>query len=89
MDTLVPNQGVIIAVKNGAIERVMPFTSNQKSLPAGALITDKEVTRTLGACTDNWTIPMGVSWTHYTPVWAMKDWDKATGSRKSAASSFP
>ena len=82
VDTLVPNEGVIMAVKNGATTRVMPFTSNQKSLPKETLITDKEVTRTLGACTDNWTIPLGVSWTHYTPVWAMPDWDKATDAEK-------
>ena len=80
--TLVPNQGVIMAVKNGATERVMPFTSNQKALPAGALVTDKETTRTLGACTDSWQIPLGVSWTHYTPVWAMKDWATATPEEK-------
>ncbi len=80
--TLVPDQGVIVAVKNGAAERVMPFTSNQKTLPAGALVTDKETTRTLGACTDSWQIPLGVSWTHYTPVWAMKDWATATRDEK-------
>ena len=68
--TLVPDQGVIIAVKNGATERLMPFASNQTALPAAALVTDKEVTRTLGACTDRWDMPLGVSWTHYTPVWA-------------------
>ena len=80
--TLVPDQGVIVAVKNGAMERVMPFTSKQKSLPAGALVTDREVTRALGACTDSWRVPMGVSWVHYTPVWPMKDWDTATLEEK-------
>ena len=79
--TLVPDQGVIVAVKNGAAERVMPFTK-QKGLPAGEWITDKEVTRSLGACTDHWQAPMGLSWTHYTPVWAMKDWDTATMQEK-------
>lgn len=59
--TLVPDRGVMIAVKNGTTERLMPFASAQKSLADGALVTDKEVTRTLGACTDNWTIPLGVS----------------------------
>jgi hypothetical protein len=82
VDTLIPDQGMIVAVKSGATERLMPFASKQKSLPEGALIADKEVTRTLGACTDNWKIPMGVSWTHYTPVWAMKDWDTATDAEK-------
>ena len=76
--TLIPDQGVIMAVKNGATERVMPFTANQKPLPAGVLVTAQETTRTLGPCTDHWQIPGGVSWTHYTPVWAMKDWDQAS-----------
>jgi hypothetical protein len=80
--TLVPHQGIIIAVKQGSAERLMPFTSKQKAMPDGVMITDKEVTRTLGACTDNWTIPMGVSWTHYTPVWALKDWAKASDQDK-------
>jgi hypothetical protein len=80
--TLIPDQGMIVAVKNGAKERLMPFASVQKDLPAGTLITDKEVTRKLGACTDAWTLPMGVSWTHYTPVWHMQDWDKATDAEK-------
>ena len=80
--TLIPDQGVIVAVKNGSTERLMPFASKQKSLPEGTLISDKEVTRHLGACTDSWTLPLGVSWTHYTPVWAMKDWDKATDEEK-------
>jgi hypothetical protein len=80
--TLIPDQGVIVAVKNGTMERVMPFTSKQKSLPAGALVTDREVTRALGACTDSWRIPMGVSWVHYTPVWPMKDWQSATIEEK-------
>ncbi len=76
--TLLPNQGVIMAVKNGQSERVMPFTSNQKTLAAGVLVTDQETNRTLGACTDHWQMPLGVSWTHYTPAWAMKDWATAT-----------
>jgi hypothetical protein len=80
--TLIPHQGIIIAVKQGETERLMPFTSKQKAMPSGVLITDKEVTRKLGACTDNWTIPMGVSWTHYTPVWALRDWDKASDQEK-------
>ena len=71
-------KGIIVAVKNGEAERIMPFTANQKSLPPGALVTDKETVRTLGACTDRWQIPLGVSWTHYTPVWAMKDWATAS-----------
>jgi hypothetical protein len=76
--TLIPHQGIIVAVKQDQTERLMPFTSGQAKLPEGELISDKEVTRTLGACTDHWTIPMGVTWTHYTPVWALKDWHKAT-----------
>lgn len=76
--TLVPDQGVIIAAKRGAEERIMPFASKQKSLPNSAWITGKEVTRTLGACTDHWDIPMGVSWTHFTAVWALKDWNQAS-----------
>jgi hypothetical protein len=80
--TLIPNQGVIIAVKNGTAERLMPFASKQRTLPKEALVTDKEVTRTLGACSDNWKIPMGVSWVHYTPVWAMKDWNTASEMEK-------
>ncbi len=80
--TLVPNQGVIVAVKNGAAERLMPFAAKQPSLPAEAVVKDKEVTRVLGACTDRWEIPMGVSWNHYTPVWAMRDWEKASDAEK-------
>ncbi len=80
--TLIPDQGMIVAVKNGATERLMPFASAQKGLPAGTLITDKEVTRKLGACTDAWNIPLGVSWTHYTPVWHMQDWNTATDAEK-------
>ena len=80
--TLVPNQGVIIAVKNGATERLMPFAVKQPSLPAEAVIKDKEVARVLRACTDRWEIPLGVSWNHYTPVWTMRDWEKATDAEK-------
>ena len=80
--TLVPDQGVIMAVKNGPTERIMPFTANQKSLPAGALVTEQETTRQLGACTDHWQMPGGVSWTHYTPVWAMTDWQAASAQEK-------
>ncbi len=80
--TLIPDQGVIIAVKNGRTERVMPFACKQTSLSKTAIISDKEVTRKLGACTDDWTIPMGVSWTHYTPVWQMKDWGTASNEEK-------
>ena len=80
--TLIPHEGIIIAAKNGASERVMPFTSKQSALPAGTLIADKEVVRTLGACTDAWTIPLGVNWTHYTPVWAMQDWRTASDEEK-------
>jgi hypothetical protein len=82
INTLIPHQGLIVAVKNGQAERIMPFASKQKSLPPEAGIKDNEVTRTLGACTDTWKIPLGVSWTHYTPVWAMKDWDKASEMEK-------
>ena len=35
--TLVPDQGVIMAVKHGPAERVMPFTANQKALPTGRI----------------------------------------------------
>ena len=80
--TLIPDQGVIVAVLNGKAERVMPFISKQKGLPGGLLVKDTEVKRSLGACTDRWQIPMGVSWVHYTPVWAMKDWDTATTAEK-------
>ena len=76
--TLIPDQGVIIAVRNGPTERIMPFACKQPSLGTTTRITDKEVTRKLGACTDEWTIPMGVSWTHYTPAWHMQDWEKAS-----------
>jgi hypothetical protein len=80
--TLIPNQGVIIAAKNGQTERLMPFASSQPSIPGDVLVTDKQVTRTLGACTDHWTMPLGVSWTHYTPVWALRDWDKSNDEQK-------
>lgn len=80
--TLVPDQGVIIAVKNGTTERIMPFACKQTSPGTMPRIGCKEVTRKLGACTDEWTIPMGVSWTHYTPVWQMKDWEKASREEK-------
>jgi len=80
--TLAPDQGVILAVQTGTTRRLMPFAVNQsKSIETG-LITESEVSRKLGACTDTWTIPLGVSWTHYTPVWQMKDWDKATLEEK-------
>ena len=80
--TLIPHQGVIIAAKNGQTERLMPFASTQPSLPGSVLVTDTQVTRTLGACTDRWTMPLGVSWTHYTPIWALCDWDKSTDEQK-------
>ncbi len=80
--TLIPDQGVIIAVKNGDSMRLMPFASKQPGMPKTALIGEKEVTRTLGPCTDTWKIPGGVSWTHYTPVWKMDDWEKATPEEK-------
>ncbi len=80
--TLIPDQGVIIAVKNGPAERIMPFASKQKALPKEAWISDQEVTRSLGACTDHWKIPMGVSWIHYTPVWAMKNWNTASETER-------
>jgi len=80
--SLIPDQGVIIAVRNGGSERIMPFACKQLSPGTTTKITDKEVTRKLGACTDEWIIPMGVSWTHYTPVWQMKDWDKASDAEK-------
>ena len=80
--TLIPHQGVIIAAKSGSAERIMPFASKQKSLAQAAWITGEEVKRTLGACTDCWNIPMGVSWVHYTPVWRLNDWDKASDDEK-------
>lgn len=80
--TLIPDQGVIVAVKNGQTERLMPFAVNQPALKTNTRIMDKEVARKLGACTDEWTIPMGVCWTHYTPVWPMKDWEKASDEEK-------
>jgi hypothetical protein len=80
--TLMSHQGIIIAVKQDQTERIMPFTSGQKKFADGTLITDAEVTRTLGACTDIWTIPMGVSWTHYTPIWSLKEWDTASNQEQ-------
>ncbi len=80
--TLVPDQGVIVATRQGKMERLMPFASRQNGLPKEALITDKEVTRVLSACSDNWTIPMGVSWSHYTPVWKLKEWTTASDQEK-------
>ncbi len=82
VSALVPDEGVIIGVKDSQTTRIMPFTANQKNLSKGSLISEAEVKRTLGACTDNWTIPLGVSWNHYTPVWAMQDWDKASDEER-------
>ena len=80
---LMPNDGVLIAVKRGPETRVMPFLTGNIVLPAGvSLVKKEEVTRRLGAATDEWTLPLGVKWTHYSPAWAMPNWDTATLAEK-------
>ena len=72
-----------MAAKSGGKTRVMPFYSAPDPLPEGAsLVRADEVARRLGATSDQWKMPLGVSWTHYTPVWKMKDWDTATPEEK-------
>lgn len=75
---VVPNHGVIMAVQRDQLTRIMPFAVGQ-TVSNSEWIHEVEVKRSLGASSDHWEIPMGVSWTHYTPVWPMSDW--ATASR--------
>jgi hypothetical protein len=76
---LVPDEGLIVAVRYGKSVRLMPFCQP----PAGAKssltpVCNNEVKRTLGACTDHWEIPLGVSWTHYEPSWRLKEIESAS-----------
>jgi hypothetical protein len=75
---VVPNRGMLVAVQQGKTTRLMPFAMGQSNVPDAEWIKEDEVTRRLGACTDQWQLPLGVSWTHYTPIWQMKDWDSAS-----------
>lgn len=80
-DGVVPNRGVIMAVQRDQVTRLMPFAMGQ-NVPDTEWIREAEVKRDLGACTDHWEIPMGISWTHYTPVWPMPDWDTASAEER-------
>jgi hypothetical protein len=79
---VVPNKGIIVAVQRGQTTRVMPFAMGQTNIADTEWITESEVKRDLGACSDHWQIPLGVSWTHYTPVWQMKDWETASAEEQ-------
>lgn len=82
-DGILPHKGVIVAIKTGNTERVMPFCSQPQVLPSGAAyITANEVQHDLSAGVDSWQIGAGVSWKHYMPYWSMKEIDKASKKKK-------
>ena len=76
---LMPHYGVVVAVKKGDDVRVMPFyTRPAGSAPTPKVFSAAEVRHMLGAATDRWQLPDGVSWTHYTPSWSLPEWDGAS-----------
>jgi hypothetical protein len=71
---LMPHFGIVIAAKSDSGVRVMPFVNPLTVDPDQTrLIREGEVTRVIGPATDHWDIGGGVAWTHYSPMWAMKD----------------
>jgi len=80
---LVPHDGVIVAAKSGQLTKVMPFTAQLGGLKSNAtFVRENEVKHTVGAATDHWQMPLGVSWTHYSPYWKLKDFESASPEEK-------
>jgi hypothetical protein len=69
--------GVILGTLEDGL---MPFIDAQSAPKPGFVAKDK-VRRTLAACSDAWTAP-GFSWTHWSPSWAMQDFDKSSAADK-------
>jgi hypothetical protein len=71
----VPGTGVLIASVRGNERLVMPFVeAGSRSAPFPAA----DIRRRIRAATDHWDTGTGVSWTHYSPPWPMRDFSAAT-----------
>jgi hypothetical protein len=76
---LMPHAGLVVITRSDAGTKLMPFVNPRSVSPgAAALIPESEVARSVGPATDHWEIGNGVAWTHYTPAWAMKDYQSAS-----------
>lgn len=75
----IPSNGVLIASIQGTRRKVMPFVSAGSGSSSYA---DSSINRKIRASTDEWTIDDGLSWTHYSPAWAMKDFETASEEEK-------
>lgn len=74
----VAENGLIIGYRNGSGPKVMPFYKLRPGeKPQFAWIDANKVHRKLSACTDSWTLPEGISWAHYSPVWRMANFETA------------
>lgn len=71
----VASSGLLVGFVDAKGATLMPFVKTRATFPA------ESVKRTLRACTDEWTAP-DLSWTHYTPVWKLPDWDKASPDQR-------
>jgi len=77
---LMVQDGILVAVKDGlsAKAQVMPFCPKIANRSLAEFAEKSNVRRVLRACTDAWEMGYGVSWTHFTPYWALEDIDNAS-----------
>lgn len=76
--------GVIVALSGPGGLQALPFVAGTSSIASNAtFFADANVQRTLGPCTDQWSVPSaGLAFTHYTPAWSMADINTATLAEK-------
>lgn len=75
----VAEKGIIIAYSNGNSSKIMPFYKPlNENIRKYDWISDSSISRTLNACTDHWVIAEDVSWTHYSPIWKLADFENAS-----------
>jgi hypothetical protein len=69
--------GVLIGLSNTSGIKLMPFVTNVST--TASFFPDASIRRQLTPCTDEYTITQtGLAFTHYSPAWAMAEFNTAT-----------
>src|SRR5579883_1620104 len=72
--------GVLVGLSSNSGLQIMPFVLSAASISSNAqYFPDSNVQRSLAPCTDEYTIASaGITFTHYTPIWQMLDFNSAS-----------
>lgn len=76
--------GLLVGLSNSSGLQILPFVVSAASISSNAhYFPDASIQRSLAPCTDQYTVPgSGLTFSHYTPVWQMPDFNAATLSDK-------